>query len=135
MSTSSAEERGLPVAARTKIQQDILDFMQGRLDVLDYTDEGVSRALDQLVRQGDLKVYSPIIGRTFEYRLTEQGRYGDFEPPSPVPVGPTDKPPLSPGGMIMLETPRNGEPVALSELNELIEKGYLTSDTLRELIK
>jgi len=121
------------VAARTELQRRVLEYMRGIRPVINYEDPAISKSLDQLVQRGDLKVFSPIIGRTFEYRLTEQGRHDD-EPPElePTPVDPK-LPPLSPGGAIMLEVLQQGSSVTLSELQELIEKGYLTPDNLKEL--
>lgn len=111
--------------------------MRGARIKLELETPVLTRTLDELVARGDLELWR--VGRpdtherTVEYRLTAQGR-GPDEPPAlePQPVEP--KLPLSPGGAIMLELLQNEEPVFLSELRELIEKGYLSPDQLKELI-
>lgn len=78
---------------RTEAQWMVLHYMRGACDVVPLEDQVISRVLDELVQQGDLTVVSPIIGRTFEYSLTEQGRTGKDDPPEAelLPVEP-DRP-------------------------------------------
>lgn len=73
----------------------VLHYMRGTCDVVPLEDQVISRVLDELVQNGDLTVYSPVIpGRTFEYTLTEQGRTGKDDPPEAelLPVEPTPRP-------------------------------------------
>ena len=69
-------------------------YARGTCDVVPLEDQVISRVLDELVQNGDLTVFSPIIGRTFEYSLTEQGRTGKDDPPEAalLPVEPAPKP-------------------------------------------
>ena len=76
----------------------VLHYMRGACDVVPLDEQTISHVLDELVQRGDLTVFSPIIGRTFEYTLTEQGRTGKDDPPEAelLPVEPAPKP-LPPG--------------------------------------
>lgn len=79
---------------RTEAQWMVLNYMRGACDVVPLDEQTVSRVLDELVQNGDLTVVSPIIGRTFEYSLTEQGRTGKDDPPEAelLPVEPAPRP-------------------------------------------
>lgn len=127
------------MAARTELQRQVLQYMRGARITLELETAVLTRTLDELVARGDLELWKvgkpDTFERAVEYRLTSQGR-GPDEPPElePAPVSPK-LPPLSPGGAIMLESLTYGEPVFLSELHELIEKGYLSPDQLKELIR
>lgn len=81
---------------RTEAQWMVLHYMRGTCDVIPLDEQTISRVLDELVQRGDLTVFSPIIGRTFEYSFTEQGRTGKDYPPEAelLPVEPEPKPPL-----------------------------------------
>lgn len=126
------------MAARTELQRRVLQYMRGAPMTLELETAVITRTLDELVARGDLELRAvgkpDTFERTVEYHLTQQGR-GPGEPPELEPPPPdTPKLPLSPGGAIMLETLQSEQPVFLSELRELIEKGYLTPDNLKELI-
>lgn len=72
----------------------VLHYMRGTCDVVPLEDQIISRVLDELVQNGDLTVFTPVIGRTFEYSLTEQGRTGKDNPPEAelLPVEPAPRP-------------------------------------------
>lgn len=72
----------------------VLHYMRGTCDVVPLDEQATSRVLDELVQRGDLKVFTPVIGRTFEYSLTEQGRTGKDNPPEAelLPVEPAPRP-------------------------------------------
>lgn len=94
---------------RTEAQWMVLHYMRGTCDVIPLDEQTISRVLDELVQQGDLTVFSPIIGRTFEYSLTEQGRTGKDDPPEAelLPVEPEPKP-LPPGRHLAFSKTRGG---------------------------
>lgn len=72
----------------------VLHYMRGTCDVVPLEDRVISQVLDELVQNGDLTVLTPVIGRTFEYSLTEQGRTGKDNPPEAelLPVEPAPRP-------------------------------------------
>jgi hypothetical protein len=120
---------------RTEAHQRLLEYMRGTRAEADLrlTPDQMLPLLDQLATMGDLtRKIDPNSFSTIHYALTDKGRRDDEPPTSdPLPVEPHDLPPLSPGGAIMLELLTKGEAIRLSELAELIEKGYLTSDNLK----
>ena len=125
------------MAARTELQRRVLQYMRGAPVTLELETAVLTQTLNQLVARGDLELWRvgkpDTLERTVEYRLTQQGRGPADDEPEPTPVEPNGKPPLSSGGVIMLEVLQRGESVTLAELHELIEKGYLTPDNLKEL--
>lgn len=124
--------------ARTDLQRQVLQYMRGAPIKLELETSVLLHTLDELVARGDLELWKVghpgMSERSVEYRLTQQGR-GPADGDEPMPEPATPKlPPLTDGGAMMLELLREGNQVSLSELEELISKGYLAPDQLKELI-